>query len=495
MSRVPNQLRHRNARKDLLPKFSLTAARRIAPEALLPFIDRIRNSAERYRLARGMFWSTAGAVSSRSLNLVASIVMARVLGVSAFGELGIVQSTTNMFMTFAELGIGLTATKHVAEFRKSDPARAGRIVAMTTVVAAVSGTGVGLIMIATSAWSARLLAAPHLQFLFALSSIALVLIVVREAQHGVLSGLEAFKTRSRIQFLGGIANFLVAIVGVFYFGLIGAVCGLIASEAIVLCLNLRAIRREASSVGISVRWTDARKELGILVSFSLPTLLAGAVYVPSMWLANMIMVNTPGGYAQMGTFNAADRWRSAILFLPSLLGAVTLPILASLRGEAASQKYHRVLGANVKLSFFASCVVAAPIALLAPWIMASYGPGFRDGTWILITLCTTSVVFAPYWIVGQSLVSRGHTWTMFLFNLGWGTTLLTSAWLLRGRQAMGLALAYLLADTVRLTAALIYAQRMRAVEVVRTPESAAAVRRGIPLPAAELSISSARDDS
>ena len=96
--------------------------------------------------------------------------------------------------------------------------------------------------------------------------------------------------------------------------------------------------------------------------------------------------------------------------------------------------------------------------------MASYGPGFRDGTWVLITLCATSVVFAPYWIVGQSLVSRGHVWTMFFFNLGWAVTLLTSEWLLRGHGATGLALAYLMADMARLTAALIYANRMRSID-------------------------------
>jgi len=108
--------------------------------------------------------------------------------------------------------------------------------------------------------------------------------------------------------------------------------------------------------------------------------------------------------------------------------------------------------------------IAAPIAVFAPWIMATFGPGFRDGTWVLVTLCATAVVFSPYWIVGQSLVSRGHVWTMFLFNLGWAVTLLATEWLLRGYGARGLALAYLMADMARLTAALIYANRMRSLE-------------------------------
>jgi O-antigen/teichoic acid export membrane protein len=431
---------------------------------LLPFFDRIQHSEHGLRLARGMFWSTAGAVGSRSLNLLASIVMARVLGRSVFGELGIVQSTTNLFMTFAELGIGLTATKYVAEFRKKDPARTGRIIAMTTVVAVASGTVVGSIMVATSSWSARLLAAPHLQSIIAISAVVLFLIVVNESQNGVLNGLEAFKRRSTVQTLSGVASFPITVLGVYYFGLIGAVYGLIASQVVVLLLNYQAIRQETSSAGVSIRWREARKELGILTGFSLPTLFAGAVYVPSMWVANSILVTAPGGFAEMGLFNAADRWRTLILFLPSLLGGVTLPMLANLRSEAASQTYHRLLWNNIKLSLVASSAIAAPIALFAPWIMATFGPGFRDGTWVLVTLCATAVVFSPYWIVGQSLVSRGHVWTMFLFNLGWAVTLLATEWLLRGYGARGLALAYLMADMARLTAALIYANRMRSLE-------------------------------
>ena len=410
-----------------------------------------------------MAWSTVGAVSSRALALLASIIIARVLGKTVFGELGILQSTTNMYGTFALFG-GLTATKHVAEFRKTAPERAGRIIAMSTAVAVAGGCVVAILMAATSPWAARWVAAPHLQGAIAISALALLLIVINESLEGILSGFEAFKSRSRVQFLAGIANFPIAVLGVLFFGLIGAVYGLIAYAGLLVLLNYQAIQKELSSAGVPIRWREARKEVGVLASFSLPVLCAGAVYVPSMWIANMILVNTSSGYAEMGVFNAADRWRTAILFLPSLLGSVTLPMLASLRGEAATQKYHNLLWTNIKLSVLVSFAVAGPVALFAPWIMASYGPGFAVGTWVLITLCTTSVAYAAYWIVGQSLVSQGHVWTMFSFNLGWAVTLLTSEWLLRTHGAKGLAGAYLLADLARLTAALVYANRMRSID-------------------------------
>jgi O-antigen/teichoic acid export membrane protein len=448
---------------DVVQSMMSPKAPRIAMHLLMPLIDRVRRSEEGHHVARGMAWSLVGAVSSRGLALVASIIAARLLGKGVFGELGIVQSTTNMYGTFGQLG-GLTAVKHVAEFRNNDPARAGRMIAMSILVALASGSTMCAAMVLTSRWAAQSLAAPHLQFVLATSALALLLILINEAQDGVLSGFEAFKRRSAVQITMAIAGFPLAIVGVYFFGLIGAVWGLIASQALQAVLTFRAIQKEALLAGVPIRWRHAGKEIGILATFSLPTICSGAVYVPSMWIANMILVNGQDGYAEMGIFSAADRWRTAILFLPLLLGSVTLPMLARLRGEAATEKYHALLRTNIKLSALTSLAVALPIALMAPWIMARFGPGFADGSWVLVTLCSTSVVFAAYWIVGQSLVSRGHVWTMFRFNLGWATILLTSAWLLRGQGAQGLAASYLLADSARLIVSLVYTYRMRSLD-------------------------------
>jgi O-antigen/teichoic acid export membrane protein len=57
------------------------------------------------------------------------------LGKTGYGELGMIQTTVGMFGVFAGFGLGVTATKHVAEFRRSDPARAGRIIGLSSVFA------------------------------------------------------------------------------------------------------------------------------------------------------------------------------------------------------------------------------------------------------------------------------------------------------------------------------------------------------------------------
>src|SRR4030095_9246929 len=85
-------------------------------------------------LIRGAFWALCGSLTSRVLALGAAIIAARILGKEVYGELGIVQSTLSMFGTLAGFGLGTTAMKYVAEHRSKDPAKAGRIIALWSVL-------------------------------------------------------------------------------------------------------------------------------------------------------------------------------------------------------------------------------------------------------------------------------------------------------------------------------------------------------------------------
>ena len=80
------------------------------PPFLRPAFNRIESSPIGYRLAKGVFWSMAGAVISRGLMLIATVLVVRMLGKTVYGELGMIQSTVGMFGVFAGFDLGLTAT-------------------------------------------------------------------------------------------------------------------------------------------------------------------------------------------------------------------------------------------------------------------------------------------------------------------------------------------------------------------------------------------------
>ena len=108
---------------------SVTAKRVLracCPRTIRPVWQRIEDSEVGYRLAKGTFWSLAGTLVSGGAMLISSILIAHMMGKATYGEVGIVRGTVAMFGGLAGLSLGLTATKHVAEFRRTDPSRRTR---------------------------------------------------------------------------------------------------------------------------------------------------------------------------------------------------------------------------------------------------------------------------------------------------------------------------------------------------------------------------------
>jgi O-antigen/teichoic acid export membrane protein len=152
----------------------------------------------------------------------------------------------------------------------------------------------------------------------------------------------------------------------------------------------------------------------------------------------------------MGLFNAANQWRMAVLFLPNLLSQVALPILSSLHGARAFDRYTRMLRFNLLLVFAMSGAVAIPIVIFAKQIMAAYGPGFREGSSVLIVTSLTVVLSASIGVIGSAISSIGRMWHGFFLNIVWGLAFVILAASLTSRGAYGLALAYLFSYMIHL---------------------------------------------
>src|SRR5208283_3682077 len=102
-------------------------------------LRKIQGSELGSRLASGLLWSTSGGAASRVLALFTAVIVARIIGKTEFGELGIIQSTVGVFGLVAAFGMDTTTMKYVAEFRTKDPAKTGRIIKLAEIVSASVG--------------------------------------------------------------------------------------------------------------------------------------------------------------------------------------------------------------------------------------------------------------------------------------------------------------------------------------------------------------------
>ncbi|MCU1238766.1 MAG: polysaccharide biosynthesis protein, partial [Candidatus Solibacter sp.] len=403
----------------------------------------------RGRFARGAVWSLIGALVSQGASLAASVLTARLLGREQFGEYGMLQSTVGMFGVFAGMGLGLTATKYVAELRGTDPDRAGRIVALSTAVAMITAAVAAVVLVAAAPWLASVtLSAPQLTTELRIAGGVLFLNALNGAQTGALAGFESFRAIARVNLIRGLLTFPLAAGGVWLWGLRGAVLALVATAGAGWLLNHAAIRQACRAHGVKVRWAGCWEDRGILWKFSLPAFLGGAMTSPAMWVASSILVHQPHGYAEMGVFSAANQWRTAVVFLPSLLSQPLLSMLSNV-GAGNSARFKKLVRVNLLLTLGVSVAVAAPIVVCAPWIMQAYGRGFGAGRPVLVLLVLATVISATASVIGQAIASLDRMWWGFHLNAIWALVLLGSAVLLVPRfGAMGLAGAFLASYTV-----------------------------------------------
>lgn len=418
------------------------------PSFLRQAFDRIENSPIGYRLAKGLFWSMFGAVISRGLMLVASIFVARMLGKTGFGELGMIRSTVGMFGVFAGFGLGLTAIKHVAEFRQSDPDRAGRIISLSGLFAMITGALMALGLFIFAPWLAEhTINAPHLSGILRIGTLILFINALNGAQTGALAGFEAFRTIAYVNFFVGLISFPILIGGAYFGGLTGATWALTINLGVNWLLNHLALRKEALRYKVPLSFRNCSRECSVLWKFSLPAVLAGSLVGPVNWVCSALLVNRPEGYGEMGIFSAANQWRIAILFIPSMVSQVSLPLLSNLSAESSDQQYRRVLKFNIFLTAGVALAVAFPLVLFAHLIMSTFGPGFEQGVSVLRILAFTAVLIAINNVIGQAIVSKGKMWMGFMFNMLWAIALLTttSIFLYKGYGAFGLACAMLIA--------------------------------------------------
>jgi O-antigen/teichoic acid export membrane protein len=437
--------------------------RRLSNEPNVPAIvrraaARIEGSNVAYRLAHGAFWSVAGATLSRVLVLTGSVITARLLDKKVYGELGILNSTLIMLQAFAGLGLGLTATRFVAEFRNKDPARAGRILALTAVVGTGTGVVAAVLLYVFAPWLAvHTIDAPQLAEPLRIAAPGLIFTTLVGVQAGVLSGFEAFKSITRLGVWSGLITLPLTVTGVYFWGLKGAVWGTVLASAVQWLIYHATVRVQAKKYGIPIGFRGWNQEKRVLWTFSVPALVAGLMVTPVMWAAQAMLVNEPHGYPEMGALSAANQWYGAVMFLPTALGGAILPVLSERVGQGDSAGSSKVLRTAIGMN----TLVVAPVVLLgclaSPFIMGLYGEEFRSSWPTLVVVLITAAIVGVTNPVGNILTAAGRLWLGFMMNAGWALVLLAGTFFLVKWGALGVASARLLAYVVHSTWTIWYA--------------------------------------
>lgn len=396
------------------------------------------------QIGQGIFWATLASVVSQGIMLCSMFITARYLGLKQYGEFAMLKSTISTFTLFAGLGIGLTTTKFISQYKNNDKVKAGKIIALAIVFTYLSAIlVVALICLFATYIAAEYLNAPHLAGEIRLSSLIIFLCALNGLYNGSLIGFEAYKSVARVSIISAILFFpLQLILFKVYPNLYAALIGLAVFYLFNFLVGHFEVKKKIKEFGIKVDYFNCLDQLPILYKFTLPAFLSGIMITPVLWVCNMLIVHQVNGYKELAIFDAANQYRTAILFLPGVFSQIAIPMFSK---NNKSSAFHKILKMNVSIVAVVTITVALLVFFLSEFLMNFYGKGFIGGSNVLIILSISAVLSSINSVFGQAIVGKGLMWSGFLMNFIWAFALLGFAYYynLSSEGAMGFAKAYL----------------------------------------------------
>lgn len=403
-------------------------------------IEPFLGSDTRLRIAKGAFWGAFGSLATRSITIFLSFILARILGKEAFGEYGIINSTAAMISGFTGLGIGVTVTRYVASLRVREPERAGKIIALSSVITWFSAILYGAVFIYFAPWLATTtLNAPQLAPMLQISSISIGLGVVNGVQISTLTGLESFKISSILSTIFGIVQSILVVVLAWYIGVKGAVIGLASTSFLTVIAYYVVSRRELHNAKIKITLNDIWSEWRILVRYSLPAFLSTITVGPVIWASNAFLANQPNGYGQLGIFSAALQWDAVVQFIPGLVFTAVLPVMSDLYGRGEIKGSIVLMWKMMKFTALIVIPIAIFVSLLSPIIIKGYGSSFAGGQKVIVIIVFTTVLSSISTSLGYFITAIGKMWILFAINAAWGISFIVFSYYMVKWGAEGIA--------------------------------------------------------
>ncbi|MDW8107383.1 MAG: oligosaccharide flippase family protein [Armatimonadota bacterium] len=398
----------------------------------------------RQRIAHAVSWTVLSVGAAQALLLVATVLVARQLGVEDFGRWGLVYATLNTVVAFITPSFGWALMRVAATLRDHSPHE------MAQLSSAVLRVGVwacfilalGLLILAPWA-SVYIFRDVGTQAALQIIAAAVFANGVLALQMSVLMGLEAFRASAALHALRGVVSAALMIGGVYWGGLMGTAWGFTLASFLCAGMGGVLLSRVLRERGISLRRTEIRCATQVLRDMSLPSFLSTILSSVVMWLANVLLVYAPNGLMQVALFSAASHWRTVILFLPTQINHSTAPILANLWSSGERNRLRAVVRASLLANGLAAGVPALITIVAAELILRLYTLDAPPGILSFRVLMLSSVLTALCGLLGYFMVAVGQMWHGLAVNALWAISFVVVAVHMLETGVVGISVAFL----------------------------------------------------
>ena len=375
-----------------------------------------RSGGIRRFVVRGTVTSLIAIIAVKSLGLLESIAVGRILGSYQYGLLALVLSVTNLVLAIGTFGLPAALIKFLSgNVRRKEAAKGTILLAFRTCTVTSILVGASSVIIVMNLVEPNY-ADGNLQTLLGLGILMVTVSAPLALFGSALQGLGRVAALNLRTMLASAIGFALAVPLALVLGTPGALAAFIGGTALVGVLSFPAVRNNVEALDGAPE--VASVPLKALIDYGVPTLFSGLVVLFAFYWVNSLMATGPG-FADLGVFAVASTLASGIALLPSSVGIPLVPVLSSLslsdpgRGQAVVSRVMRLV------IFISVPIVVVGICFAREIIELTYGHEFVEGSPFLSILALSSLFVAVSGVVGNQIAGVGKMWWSLTINLIW----------------------------------------------------------------------------
>ncbi len=392
------------------------------------------------KISKGIAWTFFGTMISKVFLLIVFIIIARIITVEEYGQVGILRNAILTFSMLSVASFGITVTRYMAIYKDRDLKKTNRILTLTRSLVTIISFFIAMgIYVFSEEISIYLLNNIELNEQVKVLSIAVFFTSLNGYQNGALAGLEKFKEISFINVINGLLSFPILLAGAYYWQVAGIVVALALISFLLWSLSFYYLHFSMKEANLHLDFSELKKELKLLYEFSLPAFLSGIMLTPAYFIMNSMLAHQPNGYIELGIFNAAFFFTMISKTFIQIIGQVLYPYAMKEFGkENRGFEYF-----NNITPWIIGIVVNLPLILFPKAISMLYGNKYANEEFYisLIFIAFSNIVVAHRQGIGRNFAAANLMWWSVLSNSFWATISIVFAYVLIEYGSVGLAAA------------------------------------------------------
>lgn len=396
-------------------------------------------------------WTVIAFAFDKLAMVANTFFLARILGIEDFGRLTLAQGLINTTQIFILLGAGTVLARYIPAMRQESMRRAVEVINLcwlvvicASAVFAIAGLLCGPLIAKTVL---DLEAASYLPYFLVSWTL---LTALNNMLLSILLSFEKGKAMGFVSFVSAAMSVLAVPLSADAFGLTGAIIAMVGIEIVKGLLLFYMYRQLLAEHGVQITARPRKSDVPLLWHFGLPVFISSAIWAPTIWLAQFIVkIRAPDGLEAVGVFGFTNNLLGAVILLSGLTNRAAFPIQSSLHAKGQHKELKRLSGILTLGQIGTVLILAIPMMLLSPQIMAAAGSEFENYWPVLLIMITTGIVIAGQSAIGNHFLVYGMPYFIMNTLIPWALIILAFSFFASKNGAYALSFGLLFASIAR----------------------------------------------